>query len=104
MICVSLLFKYNVISSTFLSAPAEATEIDIFFCNDVSTTDLLFEQKYSEGSPFDFPKRIKITAVNNRASEVAKADEANETQGCNHGKMLATTYAMGGKICPPWLV
>ena len=65
MICVSLLFKYTVISSTFLSAPAEATEIDIFFCNDVSTTDPLFEQKYFEGIPFDPPKRIKIMAVNN---------------------------------------
>ena len=62
-----------------MSSPAEATDIDISFRNDFSTTDPLLGQKYSEGSPFDFPKRIKITAVNSRASEVAKADEAYET-------------------------
>ena len=38
---------------------AEATEMDIFFCNDVSTTDALLGQKYSEGNPFDFTKRTR---------------------------------------------
>ena len=89
-----MLFKYTVISSTFLSAPAEATEIDISFRNDVSITDPLFEQKYSEGSPFDFPKRIKITAVNSRASEVAKADEVNEMflKEKNHYTLYISRY------------
>ena len=46
-------------SSTFLSAPAEATEIDMSFFNDVSLTDPLFEHKYSDGCPFDISRRIK---------------------------------------------